>query len=165
MDDMTIIESKTRRKQNMLNLQKLGIQLVELNKDKLLELNLSDELIEAILLAKEIKKNEAKRRINQYIGKLMRNVDEEFIKQKLLEFNSESIEDIKLMHLCELWRKKLLEDEKELEIFIEKYHPQDIGQLRILIKMTKKNQDLNQNKYYKELFKLIKIILKLEQNK
>ena len=160
--DEKIIESKTKRKQNMINLQKLGIELIGVSKKHLLELNLSDTLIDTILLAKEINGNEAKRRIYQYIGKLMRDVDENAIKQKLLELNSDSVSDIRLTHLCESWRDKLLTDVIALDIFIDKYHPQNIKELRELLKLVKKEKIHGHDIAYKKLFKLIRSILILE---
>ena len=71
--DTTI--SKTRVKQEMHALQKIGERLIELNSNQLKECLLPDRLFEAITEAKQIRKNGARRRQVQYIGKLMRDVD------------------------------------------------------------------------------------------
>ena len=75
--------SKTKRKQQMDELQKLGMQLVDLSKDKLSKIDLPEPLLDAIKLAQKITANGAIRRQNQYIGKLMRSVDAEYIQTKL----------------------------------------------------------------------------------
>jgi ribosome-associated protein len=71
--------SKTKRKQEMTALQSLGAQLVALPESQLAEIPMDDPLREAVLEAKRIKSHEAKRRQMQYIGKLMRRLDEESV--------------------------------------------------------------------------------------
>ena len=75
--------SKTRVKQEMHALQKIGERLIELNSNQLKECLLPDTLFEAIIEAKQIRKNGARRRQIQYIGKLMREVDISPIKEKM----------------------------------------------------------------------------------
>ncbi|HJU22336.1 MAG TPA: ribosome biogenesis factor YjgA [Casimicrobiaceae bacterium] len=67
--------SKTRRKRAMHELQDLGVALVELDPARLATLDLPENLIDAIALARTLRKHEARRRQFQYIGRLMRDVD------------------------------------------------------------------------------------------
>src|SRR6185436_8282272 len=77
------IVSKTKRKQEMTALQKLGAKLVELPESQLAEMPMDEKLREAVLAARRIKSHEGKRRQMQYIGKLMRNVDPEPLRERL----------------------------------------------------------------------------------
>lgn len=73
--------SKTKRKKEMIQLQALGEQLLTLKQPQLAKLSLPEELSDALALAKRIPKKEAQRRHLQYIGRLMRQVDEETLSQ------------------------------------------------------------------------------------
>ena len=72
--------SKSARKREFLALQKLGEQLIALTEPDLRQIGLDDELLEAVLDAREIKAHSALRRQKQYIGKIMRRVDPEPIR-------------------------------------------------------------------------------------
>ena len=76
-------ESKSQRKTDMLALQKIGEALIRLPETQLAKIPLEDKLLTAILHAKSLTANEAKRRQLQYIGKIMRHVDPEPIKLAL----------------------------------------------------------------------------------
>lgn len=75
--------SKSKRKQEMVDLQALGEQLIRLPLQQLDKIPLPHELLEAVQIARSLKSHEALRRQKQYIGKLMRAVDPELIKQAL----------------------------------------------------------------------------------
>ena len=81
MDDAIV--SKTKRKQEMTELQKLGAKLVELPESQLEAMPMDDALRTAVLAARRIKSHEAKRRQMQYIGRLMREVDPAPLRERL----------------------------------------------------------------------------------
>lgn len=83
-----VLLSKTRRKRAMHELQDLGIALVELDATRLATLGLPENLIDAIALARTLRKHEARRRQLQYIGRLMRDVDPAPIRAALAEWDS-----------------------------------------------------------------------------
>ena len=78
MDD--IKPSKSARKREYLALQRLGESLIPLQEPDLLALDLDEELLEAVLEARRMKKRGALRRQKQYIGKLMSRLDPEPIR-------------------------------------------------------------------------------------
>ena len=69
--------SKTQRKRDMAALQSLGEALLSFAPQKLAGLNLPAELMAALVEARRIPRRKAERRQNQYIGRLMRGLDEE----------------------------------------------------------------------------------------
>ena len=155
--------SKTQRKVHVEQLQHLGLQLVKLSKEQLGKIDLPDKLLEAILLAQKLTSNSAIRRQNQYIGRLMRDVDADYIRNKLAELNSQSVATTKILHICELWRERLLKDNQELSVFINQYKPNDISELRQLINSARKEQLLGRPKSYRKLFKIIRNIIEMEK--
>jgi ribosome-associated protein len=78
-DELREGPSRTKRKNASTELQKLGEELLELRSATLDALALPELLREAIVEAKRLKSFGAKRRQLQYIGKLMRRLDEESI--------------------------------------------------------------------------------------
>ncbi len=75
MDDLK--PSKSARKREYLALQKLGEELIELRESDLVCLPLEENLLDAVMEARQIKAHGALRRQKQYIGKLMRHIDPE----------------------------------------------------------------------------------------
>lgn len=67
--------SKSARKREYLALQKLGEELISLKLSELETLPLEENLLEAVMEARQIKAHGALRRQKQYIGKLMRHID------------------------------------------------------------------------------------------
>ena len=66
----------------MIALQSLGEQLVVLALDQISKIEMPQELREAVIFAKTLKRNETRRRQMQYIGALMRDADPEPIRKE-----------------------------------------------------------------------------------
>ena len=75
--------SKSARKREYLALQKLGEELLTLKDCDLEEIDLDEDLLNAVLEARRMRSRGALRRQKQYIGKLMRGVDPEPIRAAL----------------------------------------------------------------------------------
>jgi ribosome-associated protein len=95
--------SKTLRKKNMHALQRLGEQLVALNPAQLEQLGLAEKLRDAVIEARKLKKNEARRRQMQYIGRLMREKAAP-IRQKLDSLLGPQKQHQAWLTLIERWR-------------------------------------------------------------
>ena len=160
--DTTI--SKTKRKEQMEDLQSLGIELVKTSKDKLAKLELPETLLEAIRLAQKINSNGAIRRQYQYIGKLMRNVDADALKSKLNYLNGDDKRSTQVLHLSEKWRDRLLAEDSALDLFIAEFNSFDISELRGLLRQVRSEREHNLNRNYTKFFRLIKTIIE-EQTK
>lgn len=158
-DDLDIPISKTKRKAHMDELQHLGVLLVALSKDQLAKFTLPDTLLDAIKLAQKITANGAIRRHRQYIGKLMRDVDIDYIKDKLAEVNNESAKSTKLLHMVENWRERLLAKDEELHTFVTLHPGCNVTDLRDLIRAVRREISQGQNRNYRKLYKLIRDIV------
>src|SRR5690242_16483777 len=115
------IPSKTQRKREMHELQDLGAELVALNDSQLATIELPERLLDAVLDARRMTKFEAKRRQLQYIGKIMRSIDPEPIRERIDAFKASSRAHTARLHLIERWRARLLQDESALTEFIQVY--------------------------------------------
>ncbi|MDH3615393.1 MAG: DUF615 domain-containing protein [Gammaproteobacteria bacterium] len=76
--------SKSAIKREFLALQKLGEELITLQESDLRQIGLDEELLRAVLEARQIKSRGALRRQKQYIGKIMRHVDPEPIRAAIM---------------------------------------------------------------------------------
>ena len=155
MDDAVV--SKTKRKQEMTALQSLGARLVDLPESQIAELPMEEKLREALLEAKRITSHEAKRRQMQYVGKLMRGIDPEPLRERLEAITGHSARAAAQHRRLEAWRVRLLADDGALTAFAAEHPDADLQALRTLIRNTRKEQkEAKPPRSYRELFRLIK---------
>jgi len=155
MDDGIV--SKTKRKQEMTALQSLGARLVDLPESQIAELPMEENLREAVLEAKRITSHEAKRRQMQYVGKLMRKIDPEPLRERLEAMTGHSARAAAQHRRLEGWRERLLADDEALTAFAAEHPDADLQALRTLIRNTRKEQkEAKPPRSYRELFRLIK---------
>ena len=88
----TEYKSRTQKKNEDRALQSLGEQLVALPLGQLENVELPDELLTAIELARKIKSRSARRRQIQYIGALMRHIDPQPIEAALERIRSANMQ-------------------------------------------------------------------------
>jgi len=159
-DDFYEKPSKTQRKKEMHDLQSLGDDLLTLPKDRLEPLGLPEILMDAIKAAKKITNFEGKRRQIQFIGKLMRKVDPEPIREAVAAFKLGHAKDSLALHESEAWRARLLAGDDALQDFIEQHSGIDVQQLRSLVRAARKDAALEPEKRsgraFRELFQFIK---------
>lgn len=91
-------------------MQELGEQLVELSGEQLDRIDLDDRLRDAVVAARSINAHGALRRQKQLIGKLMRQVDPEPIRQALALLQQDDRLAKRVFHEAEQWRNRLLSD-------------------------------------------------------
>lgn len=130
--------SKTQRKKAMHDLQALGAELVRLPRDRLLKIDLPDELREAIDFAHRVTSHEGRRRHMQYLGKLMRQVDADAVRAQLADATGESRAAVALMHAAERWRDRLMADDAALTEFIAAHAGADVQWLRAAIRAARR---------------------------
>lgn len=80
--------SRSQRKREALALQKLGVALTRLTTTQLARIPLPEELLEAVLEARRLRSRAALARQQQYIGRIMRQVDAEPIERALQTLNA-----------------------------------------------------------------------------
>ncbi|MEX1032013.1 MAG: ribosome biogenesis factor YjgA [Cellvibrionaceae bacterium] len=128
-------KSKSQLKREVSALQDLGRKLTELKDEQLARFPLTDDLRLALLEYRRIRKNEAKRRQMQYIGKLMRSADHEGIAATFEQLAAQHRRQIKQEHLAEAWRDKLLEgDAQQVTAFLDEYPATDRQEFRNLVR-------------------------------
>ena len=149
------IKSKTQLKKEADDIQQFGIEISNLPNHKIKELSLSDEIIEAIIFYKEIKKNSAKRRQAQFLGKLLRDFDLSNVYQEMGTLKAFSRLQVKFEHEAELWRDKLINNQSVLNEYINEFQP-DLTNLNQTINAARKElQSDKKSKNYRNLYRII----------
>jgi len=107
-------KSRTQRKNEDRALQELGKQLVGLSSEQLSNMDMPEELFEAVMAARKTKKGEAKRRQRQYIGRLMRHIDAEPIRHALENIRLGDLDKARSFHKIEQWRDAMKAGEEQV---------------------------------------------------
>jgi len=163
--------SRTELKRESDELQKLGESLLALRADLMAKVDLPEKLVEAVAEAKRITNFEGKRRQMQFIGKLMRKLDEDAIdsvRAALLEQSQGSAQETLQLHLAEQWRDRLIKDDDACGEWLQSFPGTDSQQLRALIRQARKDapavsaatvsQGLapRQSRAYREIFQMVR---------
>ncbi len=152
--------SKTKRKQQMHDLQELGEELVELSKDALSKTPMSEDLFEAIKEYKRLPSHGARRRQIQLIGKIMRNEDTAPIIEKLKQLKGSSTAATALLHRIERYRTEMIANDEVITQFLSQFPSVDAQPLRAMVRNARKEaEQAKPPKAYRELFQLIKTAL------
>jgi ribosome-associated protein len=161
--------SKTELKRESAELQKLGESLMQLRADLFERLALPDKLVEAMAEAGRITNFEGKRRQMQYVGKLMRGLDDEQLaaaREALDTQRQGSAKDSLALHEAERWRDELIERDEALQQWLTDHPGTDSQQLRALIRQARKDRPTQDEisrglvprhgRAYREIFQLVK---------
>jgi len=165
--------SKTDLKREMDRLQDLGEALLTLRADLLNGLDLPDKLLEAVADAKRITNFEGRRRQMQFLGKLMRKLEDDTVNAIAAALDVQhqgSAEEKLALHLTEQWRDRLLADDNALTEWLAVERDagieSDPQHLRALIRQVRKDQQSQppesqgaaqrHGKGYREIFQIIK---------
>ena len=158
--------TRTDLKRASTELQKLGEDLLTLRTDLMARLDLSEKLVDAVAEAKRITNFEGKRRQMQYIGKLMRGLDDEQLNAVRAALNEQlngSAEDNLRLHQAESWRERMVADDEAVGEWIAQFPGTDTQQLRSLVRQARKDavpekpgEAQRHGKAYREIFQLLR---------
>jgi ribosome-associated protein len=160
--------SKTDLKKHSDHLQHLGEQLLTLRKGLLDKLDLPDNLRDALAEAKRITNFEGKRRQMQYIGKLMRKLDETVVSavEAALDVQHQgSAQETLRLHVAEQWRDRLVATDEALQEWLQIDTEADVQRLRTLVRQARKDAQATPDlpgeaqrhgKAYREIFQLVR---------
>ena len=172
--------SKTDLKKHSDHLQSLGESLLTLGAAPLARLSeslgLPEKLVDALSEAKRITNFEGRRRQMQYIGKLMRRLDEgaiAAIEAAIEEQRKPSAQATLALHQAEQWRDQLIADDDTLTRWLALDPQADVQHLRALIRQARKDAQATQSqerpgeavrhgKAFREIFQTVRAALNRE---
>lgn len=150
--------SKSQRKRECHALQDMGEKLVELSSEQLAKMPLDDALRNAVLEAQRIRQRGGRKRQLQYIGKLMRKVDAEPIREALARLEQNHAATSAAHHRLERWRDRLIEEgDAALAELLEALPQADRQQLRQLVRNAQRERQQGKPaKTARELFRYLR---------
>ena len=152
--------SKTRLKQAMHELQDLGAALAALPEDRVAALALPESLQSALEEFRRTRSHEGRRRQMQYIGKLMRRVDPEPIREAVAAARLGQARDALTLHQAERWRERMIAGDEAATGWAAEFPHTDLQRLRSLIRAARKDAaaapEQRSGRAYRELFQFIK---------
>jgi ribosome-associated protein len=108
LDEQNARPSKSERKRNAHDAQKLGEELIQLKEVALKTFDLPEALFDAIVEARRLTSRHALVRQKQLIGKLMREVDLDPIRATLSSRGEKAAQETQRFKRVEHWRDRLI---------------------------------------------------------
>src|SRR3972149_5085488 len=119
--------SRTKKKQQVEELQRLGATLIALAPAQLDALALPAQLLAAGREAQRITSHGARRRQVQFIGKVMRKVDPEPVRAAIAAVAGQSAAARARQKRLEQWRERLIGDDAALTEFMREFAGKHAG--------------------------------------
>ena len=149
--------SRTKKKQQVEELQKLGAALIALPPVTLESLDLPAQLLAAVRDAQRFTSHGARRRQVQFIGKIMRKIDPEPVRAAVAAISTQSGVVRAQQKRLEQWRERLIADDAALTEFAREHAGADLQEMRTLIRNARK--EIAQSKpprAQRELFRILR---------
>ncbi len=153
--------SKSAMKRASHELQALGEQLLAMPDARLASIEMPERLRDALADYRTTRSFEGKRRQLQYIGKVLRLVEVDELREAVAVFQLGHARNALALHEAERWRAELVgEDPDALTRWAQEYPGSDLQQLRALVRSAKKDAaaapEQRNGRGYRELFQFIK---------
>jgi ribosome-associated protein len=151
------IVSRTKKKHQVEELQRLGAALVGLPAAQLDALALPAQLVAAVRTAQSITSHEARRRQVQFIGKVMRKIDPEPVRAVVAAMANHSAAARAGQKRLEHWRERLIADDAALTEFASEHPGTELQEMRTLIRNARKEIAANRPpRAQREMFRVLR---------
>ena len=141
-------------------LQDLGEQLIGLSDEQLASLSLDERLNYAIQEARRMKSHEAKRRQKQYIGKLMRDIDQEPVHALLSSLQNDDRHQKRIFANAERWRDRIVREKHDaLQAFETESGQADPALAALLGDLERATSDRSETTIRRNIFRHVHDVL------
>lgn len=153
--------SKTQRKHRAHQAQMLGVWLSDLPMSTLQQLELAQPLLDALQLTQKLRSHGAKRRHEQYLGRLMRTINtDQIVSLKAVLEQSKTQHNLHFQQI-EQWRSRLLKSDAALNEWLNCYPTSDkIAIQNLVVKARREIEQQSTSKSSHALFRLIRNTIK-----
>ncbi len=160
--------SKTQLKKQSHDLQKLGAEMADMPAHQTDKIDMPESLREALADMRRTKSHEGRRRQLQYIGKIMRHLDPEPLREAVAAFKVPGARETLALHDAERWRDRLVAEDQAVTEWMNGHPETDVQALRTLIRNARKEltkvqaesdnagTPLRKGRAYRDLFQLVK---------
>jgi ribosome-associated protein len=160
MTDTDQRPSKSALKRQAHEQQALGEALAALPDAALAAVPLGEGVRDAIAEYRRTRSHEGRRRQMQYIGKLMRDVDLEPLREAVAAAQLGRAQDALALHRAEQWRSELVAGDDALTRWMAQHPATELQQLRALIRNARKDAAMppeqRHGRAWRELFQFIR---------
>jgi ribosome-associated protein len=154
-------ESRTQKKHYAHSMVDLAHKLAELKHSIMIELPVSDQVIDAIVESKKINSHIARKRHFQFIGKLLLKDDHQAVIDAMESQEKQHQAGLIRQPFLQMWQEKVLEDNGLITHLYESHDHSDIQTLRQLIRAaSKENANTKNNK--RKVFEYLRMMDKKE---
>lgn len=154
-------DSRTQKKHYAHSMVDLAHKLAEMKHSILIELPITESIIDAIVASKKIKSNIARKRHFQFIGKLLLKTDHDAVIQALESQEQNHEAGLIRQPFLQMWQEKVLEDNELIANLYETHNHSDIQTLRQLVRSVSK-QNVNTKKNRRKVFEHLRMMDKSE---
>lgn len=148
--------SKSHLKRVQLDLQSLGRDMTRMGDETLAKIGLPEDVLVEIIEFRRMKSFGAQRRQLQLIGKKMRDMDPDAVREAIARATGESRAAVALLHRCETLRDRMIESDDVVRSFIDEHSDIDIRRLRELVRFARRERDqAKPPKNARELYRLL----------
>jgi len=156
-DNELEFESRTQKKHYAHSMVDLAYKLAELKHSILIELPITETIIDAIESSKKIKSNIARKRHFQFIGKLLLKTDHQAVIDTLVEQEKNHEAGLIRQPFIQMWQEKVLEDNDLIATLYETHDHGDIQTLRQLLRAASK-ENANTKKNRRKVFEHLRMM-------
>lgn len=153
--------SKSAKKREADHLQQLGVELLRYSDKDLRQLDIPEQLCDAVIQLRQINSRSAMKRQRQYIGKIMRSIDTRPVEEAIAKLEHQQASNTYVQHQSEQWRDSLIQGGKaEITHFIAEFPDCEIQKLGQLVRAAQKEHNsAAAPKYSRELFRFIRTLV------
>jgi ribosome-associated protein len=149
--------SKSERKRQAQRAQTLGATLVALKPSQRASVEITPELSEAINEYQQLSNFKARRRQIQFIGRLIRNEDQDAIAKSIEHATTFTAQEKSLNRNLENLRDRLIANREALTNYVREHPDADVRALRDTIWQVRKSADPDtRTKFARHLFRMLR---------
>ncbi len=156
-DDELEFESRTQKKHYAHSMVDLAHKLAEMKHSMMIELPITESIIDAIVASKKIKSHIARKRHFQFIGKLLLKTDHQAVIDALESQEKSHEAGLIRQPFLQMWQEKVLEDNDLIVSLYETHDHSDIQTLRQLVRAASK-ENTNTKKNRRKVFEYLRMM-------
>jgi len=160
-DNELEFESRTQKKHYAHSMVDLAHKLAELKHSIMIELPITDSIIDAIVASKKIHSNIARKRHFQFIGKLLLKTDHQAVIDSLMEQEKSHEAGLIRQPFLQMWQEKILDDNEHIATLYDTHDHGDIQTLRQLVRAASK-ENANSKRNRRKVFEHLRMMDKSE---
>jgi ribosome-associated protein len=156
-DNELEFDSRTQKKHYAHSMVDLAHKLAELKHSIMIELPITESIIDAIVASKKINSHIARKRHFQFIGKLLLKTDHQAVIDALLEQEKSHEAGLIRQPFLQMWQEKILDDNEHIATLYETHDHGDIQTLRQLVRAASK-ENANTKKNRRKVFEHLRMM-------